>query len=309
MRKKLGRLLPWVVTLGILVYLSRTISLSETVAKFKMAAPWTLPVLAVLVFGVYLADSFAIWRTFGWFVTRLSFREVLVVRGATYVLALVNYVVGQGAIVYFVKRSRGVPVVRSSSTVLLIMGIHILILLLLTTLGLFLAPNLPGSLRNVVFAGHAALLGYVVLLIVRPRFLVARPILDVCFSAGLAGHLRAIAVRLPHTLSLVFFTYTTLLAFNVNVPITQAVLYLPVVYFIAVLPISAMGLGTTQAAMIHFFAAYAPGTVAQQRETVFAASLAGQAIALIVQVGIALVCMRSQLAREIPTTAADVSTG
>jgi hypothetical protein len=308
MRKKLGRLLPWVVTVGILAYLSRTISLSETVSKFKMAAPWTLPVLAVLVLGVYLADSFAIWRTFGWFVARLSFREVLVVRGATYVLALVNYVVGQGAIVYFVKRSRGVPVVRSSSTVLLIMGIHILILLLLTTLGLFLAPDLPASLRNLVLGAHVALLAYAVLLVIRPRFLITRPILDVCFSAGLSGHLRAIAVRLPHTVSLVLFTFASLRAFDVRVPIEQAVLYLPIVYFIAVLPISAMGLGTTQAAMIHFFATYAPGTQAQQRETVFAASLASQAIALVVQVGIAVVCMRSQLARELPT-AADVSAG
>ena len=303
MRKKLRRLLPWIVTIGILAYLSKTISLSDTIAKFGQAASWTIPGLCVLVMAVYLADSFAIWKTFGWFAARLSFREVLVVRGATYVLALVNYVVGQGAIVYFVKRSRGVPVVRSSSTVLLIMGIHILILLLLTTLGLFLAPDLPGSLRTVVLLAHLALLVYIVLLVIRPRFLVSRPILDVLFSAGLSGHLRAIGVRLPHTLSLVFFTYMSLRAFKVDVPFTQAVLYLPVVYFIAVLPISAMGLGTTQAAMIHFFAAYAPGTLEQQRQTVFASSLAAQAIALVVQVGIALVCMRSQLARELPTEA------
>ncbi len=40
-------------------------------------------------------------------------------RGATYLLAAVNYNVGQGAIVYFVHRARGVPVVRGLATVLL----------------------------------------------------------------------------------------------------------------------------------------------------------------------------------------------
>jgi hypothetical protein len=98
MRKKFSRILAWAVTLGLLYYVFRSISFTQIMAAFGSAAAWTVPVLVLLVLGVYLGDCFAIWKTFGWFVARLSFREVLVVRGATYLLALVNYTVGQGAI-------------------------------------------------------------------------------------------------------------------------------------------------------------------------------------------------------------------
>src|SRR5262245_14508483 len=107
MRKRLGRILPWLVAVALFAYLLSRFSPSQVANNIAMAAGWTVPVLAALVFIVYVADSVAIWKTFGWFVARLSFKEVLVVRGATYLLALLNYALGQGAIVYFVNRSRG----------------------------------------------------------------------------------------------------------------------------------------------------------------------------------------------------------
>ena len=93
--------------------------------------------------AVYLADSFAIWKTFGWFLTRMSFKDVLLVRGATYLLAAINYNVGQGAIVYFVHRTAGAPILRGIATVLLMMGINVLALLFLATAGLAIAPDVP----------------------------------------------------------------------------------------------------------------------------------------------------------------------
>src|SRR5688572_30620310 len=124
MRQKIGRLAAWLVTGGMLVYLFRRVSLEEVARAVGNASPWMIPATVALVLVVFLADSFAIWKTFGWFVTPLGFRDVLTLRGATYVLALVNYALGQGAMVYFVNRSRGVPVVRGAAAILLIMGIN-----------------------------------------------------------------------------------------------------------------------------------------------------------------------------------------
>ena len=304
MRKKLGRILAWAVTVGLLFYLFYNIPLPEIRTALSSAATWAIPVFVVLVFGVYFGDCFAIWKTFGWFVTRLSFREVLIVRGATYLLALVNYTVGQGAIIYFVKRSRGVPLLRGTAAVILVMGINILLLLLLATLGLFIAPDLPSSLRKIILAAYAALAVYVVLLLLRPRWLTSRPIFDVLFAAGISGHLRALAVRVPHIAILMVFTYSALRAFGVQVPVTQAILYLPIVYFISVLPIAVMGLGTTQAALIYFFAAYVPGaTTAGARASILAASLVSQAVAMVIQGLLGAFCMRNQLARQLSETA------
>jgi uncharacterized membrane protein YbhN (UPF0104 family) len=300
MRKKLGRILPWVVTLGLLFYVFRSISFSEILAAFATAASWTVPVLIPCVLGVYLGDSFAIWKTFGWFVTRLSFREVLVVRGATYLLALVNYSVGQGAIVYFVNRSRGIPLLRGTAAVLLVMGTNILLLLVFATIGLLVAPDLPPTLRTIVFGAYAALAVYAVLLLLKPRWLTSRPIFDVLFAAGVSGHLRALLVRIPHIGILMVFTFASLRAFGVQVPVAQAILYLPVIYFIGVLPIAVMGLGTTQAAMIYFLSSYVPGaTPAAAKAAILAASLGGQAVALAIQVTLGIFCMRNQLARNL----------
>jgi hypothetical protein len=300
MRKKLGPLLGWAVTLAILFYLFRTIHFAQVGEAIRTAAWWTIPANAALILAVYLADSFAIKKTFGWFVAPLSYREVLVVRGATYLLALVNYTVGQGAIVYFVKRSRGVPILRGTAAVLLIMGVNVLMLLVLASVGLLVSKDVPPILRLVVLTAYAGLTVYIVLVALKPRWLVSRPIFDVLLSAGVGGHLRAMAVRLPHILSLMALSWVSLAAFGVVVPVAKAVLCLPIVYFVAVLPISFQGLGTSHAMLIHFFAIYAPGTSNETRwAAVLASSLVSQAIAFILQLSIGLICMRNQLARNL----------
>jgi hypothetical protein len=298
MRKKLGALLGWAVTLAILAYLFHTVPFAQVIEALHSARSWTVPVIAVMVFAIYLADSFAIKKTFGWFVAPLSYGEVLLVRGATYLLALVNYSVGQGAIVYFVNRARGVPVLRGTAAVLLVMGTNLLVLLLLVSLGLLMADDLPRQLRLIVFVAYAGLAAYVAVVAWKPAWLQKRPIFDVLLSAGLIGHLKAMVVRLPHILSLVVFTYASMAAFGVVIPPAKAIFYLPIIYFVAVLPISFQGLGTSQALMILFFAPYSEALTSDGRKAaVLTASLVSQALATSLQVLIGAVCMRSNLAR------------
>ena len=81
MRKRLVRLLAWVVTAALLFYIFRRVPFSQVVAAARGAAWWTVPAVFVSVAGLYIFDSFAIWKVFGWFVTRMSFVDVLLVRG------------------------------------------------------------------------------------------------------------------------------------------------------------------------------------------------------------------------------------
>ena len=231
-----------------------------------------------------------------------------VVRGATYLLAAVNYNVGQGAIVYFVHRATGVPVLRGVATVLLIMGVNVLALLALATVGIGVAPDVPHAVKIVVAVAFAGLAFYALVVAVKPRWLATRPIFDVLLSAGLGGHARALLVRLPHITALMIFQTTMLHAFGVAVPVGQAIVALPIVFFIAVLPISVQGLGTTQAAMVFFFARYAAGDAEHQKAAVLAASLVAQALATIVQVALGLACLRSSTGRQLQTAAADAAT-
>jgi hypothetical protein len=297
MRKRLGRLLPWLVAVGVLAFMFSRVSVIDTLAAVSQAAWWTVPALAGITVVIFLADTFAIWRTFGWFLARLSYFEVMVVRGASYLLALINYAVGQGALVYFVHRSRGVPVMRGAAAVLLTMGINVLLLLILTTVGLFFAPQVPPALKTVVLVGHGGLVVYLALVVAKPRWLTSRAIFDVLANAGITGHLKVMAVRLPHLTSLIVFSYVSLRGFGVRVPVAQAILFLPVVYFIAVLPISPAGLGTSQAAMVYLFAQYAPGP--NPKAMILACGLVAQAVGLGMQVLIGLGFFRNQIARDL----------
>jgi hypothetical protein len=320
MKKRLVRLLAWAVTAGILVLLFRRIPFHEVVAAARGAAGWTVPAAVFFGFVIYLADSFAIWKTFGWFLLPrgtplgeaelrprdpLSLKDILLVRGATYLLAAINYNVGQGAIVYFVHRVARVPVIRGVATVLLIMGINVLALLFLATFGLAAAPAVPHALKLIVAVAYAGLAVYVAAVIAKPRWLASRPLFDVLLGAGLGGHLRALLVRVPHIAILFTFQICMLRGFGVAVPVLQAIAALPVVFFIAVLPISVQGLGTTQAAMIFFFARYASGDSHAQQAAVLAASLVGQVCTLAFQVVLGLACLKSRVGRALTEASAE----
>ena len=297
--KRLVRLLAWVVTAGLLVLLFRKIPFQQVVAATRGAAPWTVPATLLCTVAVYLGDSFAIWKTFGWFLTRLSFADVLLVRGATYLLAAINYNVGQGAIIYFVHRVARVPIIRGVATVLFIMGINVLALLFLTTAGLAAAPSVPHAVVVLVLVAYAGLAVYIAAIALRPRWLAARPVFEVLLNAGLGGHLRTLLVRLPHIAALMTLQIVLLHGFGVQVPLVDALAALPLVFFVAVLPISVQGLGTTQATMVYFFARWAPGDHAAQQAAVLAASLVGQAVMLAFQAVLGTACLRSRVGRAL----------
>ena len=306
MRKLLARTLPWLVTAVILIILFRRIPLRDVVQAADNAAPWFIPATVLIVLVVYIADSLAIWKTFGWFVTQLGFRETLILRGSTYLIALINYSLGQGAFVYFLKKTRGVPMMRAAAAVLLIMGTNVLLLLFLSTLGLVLGAQSFPQLKTVLIVSYGGLAVYVALVALRPTIVTRWPVFDVLLEAGIGGHLKATAVRVPHLITLLTLNYVALHAFGIPVPVLEVMLAMPVVFLIAVLPISFQGLGPTQGAMIYFFARFAQGDSQHRSAQVLAASLGAQAIAWVVQISVGLVCTRSQLGKTMRATAKEI---
>jgi hypothetical protein len=266
------------------------------------AAGWTVPVALACVIALYICDSFAIWKIFGWFLTRMSFTDVLLVRGATYLLAAINYNVGQGAIVYFVHRNAGTTIMRGVATILLVLGTNVLALLFLTTGMLPVAPNIPSAVKVLVIVAWGGLALYVAMVAIRPRWL-DRPLFEVLLNAGLGGHLRALAVRIPHIASLIIFQFALLRGFDIRVPLVDAAAMLPVVFLVAVLPISVQGLGTTQTLMVYFFAGYAQGDQASREAAVIAASLVGQAISFGFQALLGVACLKSRVGRALQASA------
>src|SRR4051795_4186849 len=164
------RALAWLVTAGLLYVLFRRIPFSEVVAAARAAPGWGVPAAVGGTLLIYLCDSFAIWKTFGWFLARMSFSDVLLVRGATYLLAAINYNVGQGAIVYFVHKSAGTTIIRGVATILLVLGINVLALLFLATGGMAVAPALPHLVKVIIAVAWGGLAVYVAVRLIPRRW-------------------------------------------------------------------------------------------------------------------------------------------
>ena len=214
-------------------------------------------VIAVLVLA---NDSLATWVALIAMRMRRPFAKVLVARGATYLLLLVNYAVGQGGFGYYLYRS-GAPALRATGATLFIMGTNLATLLLVTTLAWAVRgiDATSAAMWWTLVTGCAALGGYLVVIAIAPGFLASREVLAPLFAAGLRGHAAAIAGRLPHVVVIVLGYWVAMRVWGIDVPFAVGMTIMPAVVIASALPISPGGLGTTQAAVVYFFSDYAVG--------------------------------------------------
>jgi hypothetical protein len=293
---RVRRLLPWAVAAAVLTWLFSTIPLDALRAALERA-PMALVVGFVVVYSVLVlvGDALALWATFRWSLpdARLRYRDVLDIRGASYLLAVLHYSAGQGGIALFVARRAAVPIARAAGAVMLILGVNAIAIALASLVGLSLggAPENP-TLRLVVIALAVGFPVYLAVIAWRPAFLARWKLLAPLFDAGLKGHLVAVGARLPHLAWLLVGQFIAMRLFGIDPPFGQALTLLPLVFVVSVLPISPSGLGTTQATAVALFARYAPGDAAEQRATVLACFLAMQLLALVVQAVIGVVFLR-----------------
>jgi len=99
---------------------------------------------------------------------------------------------------------------------------------------------------------------YLAIIGLRPRCLQSYQLLAPLLEAGLTGHLKAALGRLPHILVLVLTYWGALRLWGIAVPLAQGVAMVPLVLLIGALPITPVGLGTTQAALVLLFSPYVP---------------------------------------------------
>ena len=291
------RVAPWLVAALTLGWLFSRIPFAELRASLAQAPIGPFIGLIVLLVGVtLLSDTFATWATFKSSLPEagLTFRETLNVRGASYLLALIHYGAGQGGIAYFVSRKHGVPLARAAGAVMLIMGVNVIVVALLALLGVLLggAPSAP-ALRWIVLGLACAFPGYLGVIALRPGFLTRLRLLEPLFRAGLRGHAVAVAARLPHIAVLVVGQFVALRMWDIGVPFTRALALLPLVFVVAVLPISPGGIGTAQATQVALFWTWASGATDESKKAaVLACGLAIQVLSMMVQASVGLVFTR-----------------
>lgn len=298
------RLLPWLIAVAILGYLFATIPFDRLTDALERVTVWKLVGLSAVFCGALLvADSLAMWIGFREAIAepRLRLLDVMQMRGGSYLLAIVNYGVGQGGIIYFLKRYHGVRLAVGAGAVMLTSGAFIIVIALIVGTGM-LAGAVPDhtELKLVAVAVVAALPMYLAVIAIRPQFLAERAFCRPLFEPGVMGTLRVAAARLIHAAVLVLGHWLAMRLFGIRVPVDSALALIPVLLLVAAVPIAPSGLGTMQAAAVTLFAHYAPGGSAEvQNATVLAYSLSFQFISVGFIALIGVFCLR-QINRRPP---------
>ena len=250
------------------------------------------------------ADTFAMSAVFARFGCHVPYKDLYLVRASTYLLAVLNYHVGQAAIVGYLYRVKRVPLLRASGWILFIIGINVGTLFLLASAG---ATRTTGSLVMLHYIPLVCAVGvvtYAALLTLKPRILAERTILKPLFEMGIPGHIMGVLVRLPHIGVLLAWHYISLRMFDVQVTPGAALLYLPAYFAVSSIPgLSVNGIGVAQLVAVFFFAPFAlvpAGTqdpVAAQKAAVMAYSLATSGISILLQCLLGVICLRWATAR------------
>lgn len=264
-RARIRRWVPWLVGIAILTVVATRVPYSAFRGALDHGHHVTL---ALVDFGVILvtlaSDSFSTWVGLIALRLRRPLRMVFLVRGATYVLFLINYAVGQGGFGYYLHRT-GVSALRSVGATLFLIGINLGTLLVVTAIVWpFVAVDAP-SLAWIVYGGCAALGGYLVVIAIAPRWLSSRELFAPLFDAGVRGHVVALAARALPAIVIVLGYWVAMRAWDIPLPFGIGVATLPVVVVASALPIAPAGLGTTQAALVYLFAAYTTGATSDDR--------------------------------------------
>lgn len=246
------------------------------------------------------ADTLAMYHVFRGFGLRLKFVDLYTIRAATYTLAVINYHAGQLGIIGFLHRTSKVPLSRASAYILFIVGIWVGLLMIFASGGALFGGPKGQAMLPVLGLFAVGVVIYWAMLRWPPKILLSPPahtpdhsffgrlwrralrligkLWEPLHEMGVVGHLKALVVRMPHLAILLIWHFIALRCFRIQVPFHIAMLYLPVVFAVAALPISVQGLGTAQVVARYYFSEFAAPGIGGGDEAVLAYSLSMTAI-------------------------------
>ena len=267
--------LPYIGTLLIFVLLFWRIPIASVAAALTQ-----VPILSFA--AIFLPFCIAYWTIdsvcLTWVVQHFNspihLRDVMPVRASMYLLALLNSNLGQGGVAWYLHRKTGVPFVEMLGSILFIALMEIYQLFFFSTLGVaFYHPTSPAQARIVGILRIVYITAWMLLVAIAAFFAQARSnarirelVTGSRFAALAATFMKArpldyaivLAIKAPGFLLSVVTQYYALSLFGIAIPLTRLILFLPLVFLAAALPVSVAHLGTSQAAWLLFFSGSAP---------------------------------------------------
>jgi hypothetical protein len=247
-----------------------------------------------LAFQVALlaADVLATTYVYRTTIGPVRYRELFVIRAASYLPSIVNHHLGQAWLTYFLAKAYRAPMARAAGATLLVYATTFGALYAFLLVGLPLNHGRIPWLSPTVAAVGALAVGYGIVLIRKPRFVAGRPLTAPLVEVGLSGHLSALVFRLPHVLVQFFGAWLPFLFFGVHIPLEDALALVPVLMFVVTLPVSPQGLGTRDAVSLALFSGYAAGTATERASVIAATTLSWLVVITVIQLALSPLFLR-----------------
>ncbi|MGH0035967.1 MAG: hypothetical protein ACQGVK_13150 [Myxococcota bacterium] len=248
------KLVPWAITVACFSYLY--VRLAGAAARQGQSAlgylggvfaevSWTSWLALMIPYSVFffLVDSTVVWRVVNWFNTRVALKDILPIRGSSYILSIVNEQVGKGAMGLYLYQRHGVPGWEVGSSMIFIMFCEFYYLLSWATLGWMLSRDqLPAEFEAIPYILAGALVFFVVFhlfftgVIPIGAALRDRPLFKSFREASVGRYLTIIVLRSP-AIALAVVVYTLALRlFGPQIDMATMLGYLPVIFFGAATP-------------------------------------------------------------------------
>jgi len=248
------KLLPWVITIACFAYLYTRIDaaaarqgesafgyLGAVFANVNWGA-WLLLMIPYSFF-FFLIDSLIVWRVVNWFNTRIPYRDILPIRGSSYILSILNEQVGKGAMALYLNRRDHIPGWEVGSSMIFIMFCEFYYLLTWALVGYMLAGDrLPEVFALIPWIAVAALLFFGLFClffsgrIAAGASLRGRPLFKSFREAKVWQYPAVILMRSPALLAAVVIYSSAAGIFGVETSYLEMLGYLPIIFFGAATP-------------------------------------------------------------------------
>jgi hypothetical protein len=261
----LKRTLPWVVGCSILAYLIWRFdfyALLDALAHADVVL--YAAVLIVFIIVNFLADAQNLYAIFSLYHTPIPFRDSVTIRGASYLLMIIDYTLGMGSVVYYLKQYKNISV--SLGTGLMIFSFYIthVSLKLMALFGYVFTLDRPSPLLDKIALICVVWLAIDFVIMVFWKNLPNRSFFKkLNFSFVKVFKESSVKVIALNTAYRCVFYFTSTLffffaakTFHMDIPFSAMAAYVPAILLVISIPISAFGLGTSQAAMLFFFKDY-----------------------------------------------------
>ena len=257
------RVVPWIITALLFAVIFRRVPISKLVEALHGVR--VLPYLTIMLpysVAYLLIDTFCLTRVLNWFNTRIAYRDVLPIRATTYLLTIINSPLGQGSIALYLNRREGIPFLEVASSVLFMMFVELYQLVFFSSLGAALAPrpiDLP--LESVYLTLYGYLIVHLLFFRFGARWIERLPAAGMLRSFRLARphhYLLLLLYKSPNFVMATIVYYFALQCFGMHLPYLDLVLYLPIIFLSAALPLGVAHLGAPQLLGVYVFGDQAP---------------------------------------------------